>query len=228
MKMLLTLALAAACLSVTTVKPVLQSRYEPTWESLDRRPMPAWFNEAKFGIFIHWGVYSVPAWRPLSEKKYASYAEWYYARVIGDLVNGGDAFHKRVYGEAFEYRDFAPRFKAELFDPDFWAETFRNAGARYVVLTSKHHDGFCLWPTKSPYKKAWNSLDVGPRRDLVGELARAVRKKGLRMGLYYSLIEFESSPTREAALGLLVGQEDHRQRTPFPAINTSTGIFSLN
>jgi alpha-L-fucosidase len=201
MKPILFLALAAACLSNPTGKNAPQGKYEPTWESLDRRPIPAWFNEAKFGIFIHWGVYSVPAWRPLSEKKYASYAEWYYARVIGDLVNGGDAFHKRVYGETFTYRDFAPRFKAELFDPDFWAETFRRAGARYVVLTSKHHDGFCLWPTKSPYKKNWNSADVGPRRDLVGALAEAVRKKGMKMGLYYSLIEFESSPTKRQPSG---------------------------
>ena len=65
--------------------------YQPTWESLDKRPLPAWFNEAKFGIFIHWGVYSVPAWRPLGGERYASYAEWYYASVIGDTELGGDA-----------------------------------------------------------------------------------------------------------------------------------------
>lgn len=172
--------------------------YQPDWASLDSRPMPAWFNQAKFGIFIHWGVYSVPAWRPLSKKLYASYAEWYYATVIGDEEFGGDAFHRTQYGADFEYRDFGPMFKAELYDPDYWADLFARAGAKYVVLTSKHHDGFCLWPTKSPYKKGWNSLDIGPRRDLVGDLTAAVRNRGLRMGLYYSITEWESipSPTR--------------------------------
>lgn len=172
--------------------------YQPTWASLDSRPMPAWFNEAKFGIFIHWGVYSVPAWRPLSDTLYASYAEWYYATVVGDMEFGGDAFHKAQFGEDFEYRDFGSMFKAELFDPDYWADLFHRAGAKYVVLTSKHHDGFCLWPTQSPYKKNWNSLDIGPKRDLVGDLTSAVRNKGLRMGLYYSITEWESipSPTR--------------------------------
>jgi alpha-L-fucosidase len=177
------------------------AKYEATWKSLDSRPIPAWFNEAKFGIFIHWGVYSAPAWRPLSSKKYASYAEWYYARVIGDQKNGGDAFHKKHYGKDFEYRDFAPMFKAELFDPDFWAEVFYQSGAKYVVLTSKHHDGFCLWPTKSRYKKNWNSMDTGPKRDLVGDLTEAVRKKGLKMGLYYSIIEWETNPTKRKESG---------------------------
>jgi alpha-L-fucosidase len=167
----------------------------PTWESLDRRPIPKWFQDAKFGIFIHWGVYSVPAWRKVREGRYASYAEWYYARVMFDKEGGGEEFHKRNYGENFEYRDFAPLFRAELFDPDEWADLFLRAGAKYVVLTSKHHDGFCLWPTESPFKKGWNSMDVGPRRDLVGELTRAVRARGLRMGLYYSIIEWESSRT---------------------------------
>lgn len=179
-------------------------KYEPTWESLDSRPMPAWFNEAKFGIFIHWGVYSVPAWRPLSKKLYASYAEWYYARVMGDMENGGDAFHKKHYGENFEYREFGPMFKAELFEPDYWADVFKRSGAKYVVLTGKHHDGYCLWPTKSPYKKNWNSFDMGPKRDLVGDLTKAVRKKGLKMGLYYSIAEWESTPTKRTDTGYFI------------------------
>ena len=89
--------------------------YEPTWESLDSRPIPEWFQDAKFGIFIHWGVYSVPAWIRVREGRYASYAEWYYARVMGEL-KGEEDFHERSYGEDFEYRDFAPLFTAELFD----------------------------------------------------------------------------------------------------------------
>jgi alpha-L-fucosidase len=178
--------------------------YEPKWESLDKRPVPEWFLDAKFGIFIHWGVYSVPAWRKVTQGLYASYAEWYYARVMYNKENGGEAFHIKNYGPDFEYRDFAPLFKAELFDPDYWAELFARSGARYVVLTSKHHDGFCLWPTKSPYKRGWNSMDVGPKRDLLGELTEAVRAKGMRMGLYYSIIEWESIWTHRTETGYFI------------------------
>ncbi len=186
--------------------PLAAQTYEPTWESLDARPIPEWFGDAKFGIFIHWGVYSVPSWIRVQEGKYASYAEWYYARVMGEL-KGEEDFHEKTFGEDFEYRDFAPMFTAELFDPDFWAGLFAESGARYVVLTSKHHDGFCLWPTKSPFKKGWNSMDVGPKRDLVGELTDAVRAKGLRMGLYYSLIEWETNRTGRTPSGRFIPQE---------------------
>jgi alpha-L-fucosidase len=178
--------------------------YEPRWESLDKRPIPQWFQDAKFGIFIHWGIYSVPAWRKVTEGRYASYAEWYYARVMYDEESGGREFHKRNFGADFEYRDFAPLFRAELFDPGYWAELFSRSGAKYVVLTAKHHDGFCLWPTKSPYKKGWNSMDVGPKRDLVGDLTKAVTAKGLRMGLYYSIIEWESNKTHRTKSGYFI------------------------
>ncbi len=180
-------------------------KYEPNWASLDSRPIPPWFEDAKFGIFIHWGVYSVPAWIRVREGKYASYAEWYEARVMGELKEDED-FHEKHFGKDFEYRDFAPLFKAELFDPDFWAEMFAESGAKYVVLTSKHHDGFCLWPTKSKYKVNWNSWNVGPRRDLVGDLTRAVREKGLRMGLYYSMIEWETSLTHRTPSGRYIAK----------------------
>jgi alpha-L-fucosidase len=171
-------------------------KYEPNWESLDSRPLPQWFPDAKFGIFIHWGVYSVPAWRKLEEGRYASYAEWYEARVMDNKTNGGYDFHRKNYGEDFEYRDFAPLFKAELFNPDQWAELFKKSGAKYVVLTSKHHDGFCLWPTENKHKKNWNAGDIGPQRDLLGELTNSVRKAGLKMGLYYSIPDWESIPRK--------------------------------
>lgn len=200
-------SVVSAVLIIVCGLAVMAQDYKPSWESLDSRPMPTWFNQAKFGIFIHWGVYSVPAWRPLSSKKYASYAEWYYARVINDLKFGGDAFHRKNYGLDFEYRQFAPMFKAELFDPDFWAELFHRSGAAYVVLTSKHHDGYCLWPTRSPYKKNWNSMAVGPGRDLLGDLTEAVRKKGLRMGLYHSIIEWESIPTKRTESGWFLNEK---------------------
>jgi alpha-L-fucosidase len=166
--------------------------------------MPEWFKDAKFGIFIHWGVYSVPAWRKVESGKYASYAEWYYARVMNNKENGGYDFHRKNYRDDFEYRDFAPMFKAELFDPDFWADLFVQSGARYVVLTSKHHDGYCLWPTQSPFKKNWNSMDIGPHRDLVGEITTAVRKRGLKMGLYYSIPEWESISTSRTKTGYFI------------------------
>jgi len=175
-----------------------QAKYQPTWASLDSRPIPGWFGEAKFGIFVHWGVYSVPAYRPVGKERYASYAEWYEAEVM-HKAGAGKEFHDKNYGAGFEYRSFAPLFKAELFDPSSWASLFEQSGARYVVLTSKHHDGFCLWPSSSPYSKGWNAVDTGPKRDLVGDLTKAVRAKGLKMGLYFSILEWETpTPSRES------------------------------
>jgi alpha-L-fucosidase len=179
-------------------------KYSPDWKSLDSRPTPSWFLDAKFGIFIHWGVYSVPAYRPIQEGLYASYAEWYYAKVYEYEENGGKEFHDKNYGVDFEYRDFGPMFKAELWNPEEWAKMFSDAGAKYVVLTSKHHDGYCLWPTKSKYKKKWNSMTVGPHRDLVGDLTKAVKNAGMRMGLYYSIIEWESSWTHRTETGYFI------------------------
>jgi alpha-L-fucosidase len=156
----------------------------PTWEALRARPHPQWFRDAKLGIFIHWGVYSVPAYSNDED-----YAEWFLRGIqLGDTLR--TRFLRENYGEGFEYRDFAPLFKAELFDPDAWAELFRRAGARYVVLVSKHHDGYALWPSR--HAPAWNSMEVGPGRDLVGDLTEAVRSAGLHMGLYYSLAEWNN------------------------------------
>lgn len=158
--------------------------YQPNWESIDSRPTPQWFSDAKFGIFIHWGVYSVPAWGPVGQ-----YAEWYWNHLTGKKHNGATFdFHVKNYGENFKYQDFAPLFKAELFNPDQWADVFKRSGAKYVVLTSKHHEGFCLWP--SPESWNWNSVDIGPHRDLLGDLGNAVRSQGIKMGFYYSLYEW--------------------------------------
>ncbi|HBC32015.1 MAG TPA: alpha-L-fucosidase [Clostridiales bacterium] len=185
--------------------------FKPTWKSLDSRVIPTWFQKAKFGIFIHWGVYSVPAWRKLSDERFGSYAEWYYASVYGNYKNNGDDFHERVYGKDYEYRNFAKNFKAELFDPDFWAETFKNAGAKYVVLTSKHHEGYCLWPTQNPHKKNWRVGDVGPKVDIVGELAKAVRSKGMRMGLYYSIVDWETNWSHRPDGGYFIPEKDRKK-----------------
>lgn len=174
----LCLALACTLLAAQPTAP-----YKPDWASLDARPLPAWFQDAKLGIFIHWGVYSVPAYT-----KKGGYAEWYYKGwKEGKPESAVVQFHARTYGKA-SYEDLAPRFTAELWDPKGWADLFVRSGARYVVLTSKHHDGYCLWPTA--HRPGWNAMDVGPKRDLVGELTDAVRGAGLKMGLYYSLPEW--------------------------------------
>ena len=157
--------------------------YENSWESLNTRPVPAWFGDAKFGIFIHWGIYSVPSYA-----KRGKYAEW-YGRHIEDPENPAKAFHDRVYGKHFKYTDFVKDFKAELFDADEWAELFENAGARYINITSKHHDGFCLF--KSSYAPFWNSVDIGPHRDLCGELKAACDKtEHVKFGVYHSICEW--------------------------------------
>jgi alpha-L-fucosidase len=170
-----------------------QKKYEPNWASLDTRPVPAWFEDAKFGVFIHWGVYAVPAYSPTVRDSvgiYDRYAEHYWRR----LVNPNKTqqyfidFHKKMYGEKAVYQDFVKDFKAEVFDPAAWAERFKKAGAKYVVLTSKHHEGFPLW--QSPHSWNWNAVDVGPKRDLLGDLTAAVRKEGIKMGYYYSLLEW--------------------------------------
>lgn len=158
---------------------------DETWESLRSRPYPQWFKDAKLGIFIHWGVYSVPSYGGPE-----SYAEWYLRGLQAGAQNRID-FMKKYWGEDFEYEDFAPLWKAELFDAHEWAEIFEKAGAKYIILVSKHHDGFCLWP--SEYAPGWNSLDVGPKRDIVGELAEAVRARDIKFGLYYSLPEWNHS-----------------------------------
>ncbi len=166
-----------------------ETRYEPKWESLDKRPCPQWYLDAKFGIFIHWGVYSVPAWGAPKE-----YAEWYWNHIADKKPdNVWWQFHRKNFGENFEYQEFAPRFRAELFDPDQWADIFARSGAKYIVPTSKHHEGFCLWPSAEAdrtWGRPWNATAVGPKRDLLGELGEAVRKRGFKYGFYYSLYEW--------------------------------------
>jgi alpha-L-fucosidase len=175
-----------------------QVTYEPTLASLDSHPLPQWYAGAKLGIFIHWGLYSVPGWAPLShpEHDFASkdyirnnpYAEWYLnvMRIPGSPTQ---AYHIQHYGANFSYYDFAPVFNRESkkWKPEEWAEAFHDAGARYVVLTTKHHEGFTLWP--SAIVNPNPSIPENERhaeRDIVGELTAAVRNAGMKMGLYYS------------------------------------------
>jgi alpha-L-fucosidase len=177
----------------TTGSLTAQVQYEPKWESLDTRKMPAWFSQDKFGIFIHWGVYSVPSFAPVMAD---GYSEWYWKSLLDTSRTNHKStlnFHKKNYGADFSYFDFAPSLKAELFNPDQWADVFKKSGAKYVVLTSKHHEGYTLWPDKyssQAYGRKWNAAEIGPERDVLGELTKSVRNTGLKMGYYYSLYEW--------------------------------------
>jgi alpha-L-fucosidase len=158
--------------------------YEATDASLGRHQAPDWFDEAKFGIFIHWGVYSVPAWAPVGKE----YAEWYWQHM-NDPNDPTYAHHAQTYGKDLDYDAFIPRFTAARFDPKAWVRLFRDAGARYFVLTSKHHEGFSLFDTAVSDR---NSVKLGPHRDLVAELFAADRRytPDIHPGLYYSLPEW--------------------------------------
>lgn len=153
------------------------ARYTPTWESLDTRVTPPWFAAAKFGISVHWGVYSVPSC-PVND------AELLWDRLRQKHTDVSNCMN-RLYKPGFTYQELAPLFTAELFNPEDWASIFSRAGARYVILTAKGDDGFTLWP--SNYSLNWNAMDVGPHRDLLGDLCDAVRRRGgMRFGVDYS------------------------------------------
>jgi alpha-L-fucosidase len=158
--------------------------FAPSEASLQTHQAPYWFDDAKFGIFIHWGVYSVPGWAPVGQE----YAEWYWQH----LDNPNDptyAYHAQTYGKDFNYDDFIPMFTAAKWDPHSWVQLFEDAGAEYYVLTSKHHEGFALWDSKVSGR---NAKALGPQRDLVKELFDASRQytPQLRNGLYFSLPEW--------------------------------------
>lgn len=156
---------------------IAQGPYEPTWESLSNWQSPQWYQNAKFGIFIHWGVYSVPAFGN----------EWYPRSMY---IQGSREYghHIKTYGphKEFGYKDFIPMFKAEKFDPAAWAELFRQAGAKYVVPVAEHHDGFQMYKSRLSH---WNAAEMGPKRDVLGELSLACQEKGLVMGASSHRIE---------------------------------------
>ncbi len=150
--------------------------YRANWESLRAYRVPEWFKDAKLGIFVHWGVYAVPAWDN----------EWYPRFMYRDEVSrkGVNYFrhHCETWGHPgeFGYKDFIPMFKGENWDPEAWVDLFAQAGARYVVPVGEHHDGFPMY--KSAYTP-WNAAAMGPRRDVVAELGAAVRRRGLKFGV---------------------------------------------
>lgn len=186
----------------TNNSPLTNTHVEPTWESINQRGYPQWFSDAKLGIFIHWGLYSVPA--------YASkegYAEWFYrglmtqdssrshilAKTLTNTLENKQSSINELKKEICNnplsyYSQLTQLWKAELWNPNQWAELFQQAGARYVLLVTKHHDGYCLWD--SPYQPEWNSVATGPHRNIVEELTTAVVNHNMKMGFYYSLPEW--------------------------------------
>jgi len=160
-----------------------QPPYQASWESIDSHKMPQWYDDAKIGLSMHWGVYSVPAWAP--REKEISYAEWYGKRMT-ETDNPTYTYHQSKYGKA-KYDDFIPQWKAENYNPTEWARFAKKMGAKYMFITSKHHDGFCLWPSKYTDR---NAMKMGPKKDILGEYFAAARKEDLKVGLYYSLYEW--------------------------------------
>ena len=156
-----------------------QGPFRPDWESLQKYEAPEWYQDAKFGIFIHWGAYSVPAFS----------SEWYPRNMYEP---GFDAYkhHIATYGpqDKFGYKDFIPMFKAEGFDPSAWAELFKKAGAKYVVPVAEHHDGFAMYDSGL---SDWTAAKMGPHRDVIGDLSKAVRAEGLHFGVSSHRVEHD-------------------------------------
>jgi len=163
------LALTGGCGHETVKATAAKTVYEPTWESLAKvNEAPDWFRDAKFGIYFHWGVYSVPAFGD----------EW-YPRNMYNVKSREYKHHVETWGDPnkFGYPDFVPMFKAEKFDPDAWAELFKQAGAKFAGPVAEHHDGFAMWDSELT---PWNAADRGPKQDITGELEKAIRKRGMR------------------------------------------------
>jgi alpha-L-fucosidase len=148
-----------------------QAKYKPTWESLKEYPIPEWLRDDKFGIWTCWGIYSVPA--------YGQNGTWYPYHIYFDEDSEHRKHHEKTHGpiEEFGYKDFIPMFTAEKFDADEWAELFQKAGAKFAGPIAEFHDGFAMWPTK--YSE-WHSVNMGPKRDVVGEFEKAVKRRGMR------------------------------------------------
>lgn len=156
---------------------IARGPYKDNWASLSEYDVPKWYKNAKFGIFIHWGVYSVPA-----------YGNEWYSRNMYNKDNREFEYHKKTYGEQkdFGYKDFIPMFKAEKYSAEKWAELFKEAGAQYVVPVAEHHDGFQMYKSKI---SEWNCYDKGPHIDHLGELKKACESLGITIGASSHRIE---------------------------------------
>ena len=157
-----------------------QPPYDGSWESLQKMPVPAWFDDGKVGIFIHWGPYSAMGFRK-GGRGYAEHVPkmmYRNAKYYFPIVKERWGAHPPEFG----YKDIIADFKAEKWDPDAWAELFKEVGAHYVVMTAEHHDGWANWDSDLT---PWNAVDTGPKRDLVGDLGKALRKRGLKYAPSY-------------------------------------------
>ena len=190
--------------------------FKDSWESLSEYRVPEWYRRAKFGIFIHWGIYSVPAFG----------SEWYSRNMY---IQGSREFehHVKTYGphKDFGYKDFIPLFKAEKFDPEAWADLFREAGARYVVPVAEHHDGFQMYASDVSH---WNAAEMGPKRNVLGELKESFAKRGMVTGASTHRIEhwFFMSHGREFESDI----REPMQRGDFywPAMKEAPDLHDLN
>ncbi len=163
------LAIVFSCKSVDVNKDKQIKTYEPTYESLkEHGAAPEWFADAKLGMYFHWGPYSVPA-----------YGSAWYPHNMYKENNGVRKHHEKTYGsiQEFGYEDFIPMFKAEHFDPEDWAELFKQTGAKFAGPVAQHHDGFAMWDSKV---NPWNAADMGPKRDILGDIFTALENKGLK------------------------------------------------
>jgi len=162
-----------------------KGKWKPTPESIDSHKTPEWFEDAKFGMFIDYGLWSVAGWAPKREGK-AMYPDWYEYRL--DTDSTFIPYHEKNWGRDFRRDDFMPLFTARDYDPDTLVKLAAESGMKYIVPFCKHHSGFCLWPSSFTQRDA---ADRGPGRDLVGPMAESCRKQGLKFGFYFSLEEWE-------------------------------------
>lgn len=187
----------------------IDGNFKPTWESLDQHTAPEWYLDSKFGMFVDWGLYSIPAYAP------TGYPDWYLWRMHADTKE----YHNKYWGEDFREDDFIPLFTAKDFNADHLAKVANEAGMKYVVPFLKHHDGFCLWNTSYSFR---NSVEMGPRRDIAREWVEALRKYDLKFGFYYSIDDW---------IYPIIGRDDNiavRQWHPFDGSYYKVGPFDPN
>ena len=173
-------------------KTLADGKWKATPASIDSHKCPEWFEDAKFGIFIDWGLWSLASWTP-KRAEGAMYPDWYEFRMYSNFDArspfwGYRNYHIKNWGENFQRDDFMPLFQAKRYNPEGLVNVFKSAGAKYVVPFCKHHSGFCLWDSSFTFR---DSVDRGPHRDLIADMARVCRKDGLKFGFYFSLAEWE-------------------------------------
>ena len=162
---------ASLMLVIVPIQLTAQTVFQPNWNSLKNWHTPQWLRDGKFGIYTHWGIYAVPAQGPNGT--------WYANRLYNKPDGAERKYHEATYGplEKFGYKDFIPMFTGEKFNADEWADLFQKAGARFAGPVAEHHDGFSMWDTK--YSK-WNAATMGPHQDIVGKLAKAIKKRDMK------------------------------------------------